>query len=145
VNWGDFDFADRRRAPRARADLLALGASGAEIDGLPLCGPPVVSSSERAWGALYVLEGSTLGGRIIRRELQSRLGPQIAQASAFFDGRAGEGGPLWRSFLQALEQRVRTPAERSAAQAGAERTFQAMIDWFAPAPAAALDARLGLG
>ena len=129
-DWRGFDFDARRRADEAAADLRALGAGGP--DGLPQWRAVRPSSEAEAFGVLYVLEGSTLGGRVIRRGLDARLGSQVAGAARFFDGRGTAGGRLWREFLVVLDERVRAPEQRAAAVQGARATFQAMIDWFTP-------------
>jgi heme oxygenase len=133
VAWGGFDFERRRRAAWAAADLQALGLSTEAIARLPRRPATRPSSVEEAWGVLYVLEGSTLGGRVIRRALQPVIGPELARACRFFDGRGAEGGALWRAFLAALEAGVATEGGRSAAQKGAEGAFRDMIDWFGSA------------
>jgi len=130
LDWGGFDYEPRRRAWLAAADLLALGSGVEEIERLPRWQAALPAGSAAAWGALYVLEGSTLGGRVIRRSLERSLGGQIAGAARFFDDRAGQGGQLWREFVQELERRVRAPDERAQALLGAEATFRGMIDWF---------------
>lgn len=55
-----------------------------------------------ALGFLYVVEGSTLGGRIILRELQTRgvTDPELA----FLDPYGSSSGLMWRSLLAVLER-----------------------------------------
>jgi heme oxygenase len=129
-DWRGFDFEARRRACAAAADLATLG--GGDLRDLPQWRAGRPSTEAEALGVLYVLEGSTLGGSVIRRGLDAQLGPQVAGATRFFDGRGRAGGRLWREFLTVMDQRVRTPEERAAAVQGAQATFQAMIDWFTP-------------
>jgi heme oxygenase len=129
-DWRGFDFERRRRAHEAAADLAALGER--DLEGLPLWEGYRPGSEAEAFGVLYVLEGSTLGGRVIRRGLDARLGAQVAGATRFFDGRGRTGAKLWREFLTTLDVRVRTTEERAAAVHGAQAAFQAMIDWFEP-------------
>ncbi len=64
--------------------------------------PPLTSEAE-ALGALYVLEGATLGGRIIRRELAVR-GASLTGLE-FLDPYGEAAGDRWRSFLAVLELR----------------------------------------
>ena len=65
-------MAGRYRLDLIAADLSALGLLRSEIDALPLCrdAAGLAGSLEHALGSLYVLEGSTLGGRIITRALR---------------------------------------------------------------------------
>jgi heme oxygenase len=85
-----------------------------------------------ALGAFYVIEGATLGGRLILRDLEPHLGATIAGASSF-GGRGEAVGPMWQSFRVALDQF--SPAQPQLCTdvvTGAERTFRAMLVWFAP-------------
>jgi heme oxygenase len=92
------DAEQRRKLPLLLEDLAALGI---DYRSLPLCSEiPDVSSVERALGALYVLEGSTLGGKLIRRELQRGLGLE----SRFFSSYGASVGSMWRDFTCALER-----------------------------------------
>ncbi|RYY93647.1 MAG: biliverdin-producing heme oxygenase, partial [Chitinophagaceae bacterium] len=54
------DLGLRRKAALLLSDLEALGKP---VAGIPLCAAPSLDSPDAALGALYVLEGSTLGGR----------------------------------------------------------------------------------
>lgn len=53
-------------------------------------------------GMLYVIEGSSLGGRIIHSHLNAVLGPDIP--SDFLNIYGNELGQQWKSFLQFLEE-----------------------------------------
>ena len=88
------DFAARIRAWRAvrwpASDAWAM--------------PPFPEPADRweALGFLYVLEGSTLGGRFILRELEAKgiAGPELY----FLDPYGRAGGRIWRSLLGVLER-----------------------------------------
>ena len=126
------DLSERNHACRLSRDLAALGT---DVPGLPRAGPgrlPDLPAFPHALGAFYVLEGSTLGGRIILRALDSRLGPQIAGATRFLAGHGGATGPMWIAFRTALDGfgRVR-PDACDAVLSGAERTYGAILSWFA--------------
>jgi heme oxygenase len=93
------DAAARRRTPILRRDLLALGLPIPSLEG----GPAVVVRNEfEALGFLYVLEGSTLGGRMIHKALTTRgLG---LVGLGFLDPYGAQTGSQWRSFLTVLER-----------------------------------------
>lgn len=55
-------------------------------------------------GAMYVLEGSRLGARMLVQQIKHAKDPRIAAATAYL--RHGEGEPLWPSFLETLERRA---------------------------------------
>ncbi|WP_158617262.1 biliverdin-producing heme oxygenase [Falsigemmobacter faecalis] len=100
---------------------LALGAS------LPLnLTAPGLTRPEtqaEALGALYVVEGSVLGGRIIQRTLRSKgiNDPGLN----FLDPYGEETGRMWRGLIEVIEQAgAQAPAERQAICRGAVRGFQ---------------------
>ena len=129
-DWGGFDYAARRRAGDAAGDLAALGLDEAAVAALPRRRANVPGSEAEALGMLYVLEGSTLGGQVIRRGLERSFGPEVLGATRFFDGRGAQTGPLWRAFLQQLEAGVRTPDQQAAARRAAESVFRDLLAWF---------------
>lgn len=96
------DFFGRSRAP-----LLARFLGDAPPPAFPL---PVTRAE--ALGMLYVLEGSTLGGRIILRMLASRgvHDPSLA----FLDPYGAQTGARWRGFLAVLARESDGDEERIA-------------------------------
>lgn len=71
------------------------------------------------YGAVYVAEGSALGGRVIARQLDYLFA--AAEGRTFFQG-AGDTGPRWRAFLRALAQDC-DEAAMPQMIAGAEASF----------------------
>jgi heme oxygenase len=116
------------RSEALRRDLLALGAVPPVA--LPH-GIPIASESQRA-GVLYVLEGSALGGQLIRRALLKRFGPAADGWCHYFDCHAGAAGRQWRAYGKALRNH---PALDTAALVGAaEFTFQRFSERLAALP-----------
>ncbi|HMV41285.1 MAG TPA: biliverdin-producing heme oxygenase [Leptospiraceae bacterium] len=71
-----------------------------------------------ALGSLYVLEGATLGGKTIRRQLQN------LPVNMHYYGCYGEdGGFHWRRFLDILKRNVDTEEKANFALKGAKETF----------------------
>lgn len=125
----DFDFEERRKAPRLAQDLRVLGYDDAALAALPICDElPDLSSFPRALGCLYVLEGATLGGQVISRHLRARLELTSEHGAAFFSSYGPALGPMWRAFSQFITHRV-APKDEDAALAGATATFLAMERW----------------
>jgi heme oxygenase len=113
-------------------DLEALGV-GPEGMRMPLAMLPELPGFAHAFGASYVMEGATLGGRLILRDLEARIGAPISRAARFFGGQDDPAGPKWRDFKAALDDFGREqPQCRVDVVTGAERTFRAMLAWFAP-------------
>jgi heme oxygenase len=125
----ELDLAERGRAALIAEDLAGLGAAPAHIAALPLCGdmPPMRSAGD-CLGALYVAEGSTLGGQLIARA----LGDAVGDNRRFFLGHGGEHSRLWRRFLARLESLDAEPAEAAAAERSALAAFAAFERWMAP-------------
>ena len=132
IDWTDvpLDLARRCRTPLVERDLRALGLSQAVIDALPRCSRlPQPTDRAAALGCLYVLEGSTLGGQVVRRHVQAALGPEVAGATAFFGSHGPAVGVLWRDFLVLLEKECATEAAIRSAAAAATRSFACLADW----------------
>ncbi|GAB5521005.1 MAG: biliverdin-producing heme oxygenase [Rhodothermales bacterium] len=92
------DFDARRKLPWLEADLTALSASPHAEVIEPL---PALSTQAEALGALYVLEGSTLGGQIITKRVQSELGFSPHSGLRFFSGYQLKTGVYWHQFVVA--------------------------------------------
>jgi heme oxygenase (biliverdin-IX-beta and delta-forming) len=129
------DLERRRRAHLFAADLLHLGGHPAR---LPRCAAlPRVDTTARALGALYVLEGSTLGGVFLLHQVGRALGVTPATGGS---GVAPYGAALrgmWVSYTDALDRFVRArPGEEPEIVDAAQDTFERMIGWMRePAPA----------
>jgi heme oxygenase (biliverdin-IX-beta and delta-forming) len=82
-----------------------------------------------AWGGMYVLEGSTLGGQIINRHLQKKLGDIIGQ-SDYFRGYGAETGTAWKSFLESFCMQAKKSSEQEQEIIRAAiKTFDLMDSW----------------
>ena len=114
----------RQRLGALAADLTDLGVVGAslpEATGLPaLAGPGAV------WGTLYVTEGATLGGRVLRRRIEGRLGPVPAR---FLDGHGDRTQPMWRDLGQLADRHVTSEQDTQLARQTAIQAFAAFRTW----------------
>ncbi len=118
------DIDERRNSGSILLDLRALGMEGS----LPLAGRlPEISSVAQALGALYVLEGSTLGGRMIANMLRKNEALQLTEAHLhFFTGYREQTGAKWTSFLSLLNAQE-DEADRMASSARA--SFDCLSAW----------------
>lgn len=124
------NLAERRRAHLLRADLLALGQSEAEIGQLPRCKDlPAMDSCVDGLGVLYVLEGSTLGGQLIAREVHARLGINEWLGVAFFQSHGNGVGKMWMDFCAVVRRQVDSASKRTAVLNAAENTFVKFGGW----------------
>lgn len=99
----------RRRSHLLRQDLAALGVrvSGQKTEGVSW--GEVVGASQEApdfqaafLGALYVMEGSTLGGRFLAKHVASVLGLSQGEATAYFEGHGASTGAMWREVTEKI-------------------------------------------
>lgn len=123
----DLDIAPRSRL--IEGDLQALGALRPEIARLPLCRELRSPSSEAAaLGALYVVEGSALGGVQIAAALEATLEPLRGQGRRFFEGDPGQRA-VWPTLLARLENLAAAPRQAVDAVGAAVRTFETFEEW----------------
>ncbi|MCF5708281.1 biliverdin-producing heme oxygenase [Pseudomonas syringae] len=121
---------ERVKTPVLVSDLRAMGMSEQGIERLTLCTDlPVVDSAATCLGVLYVLEGATLGGQVLRRELQKRLGLDEHSGAAFFDVYGVDTGARWKLFLNCLDNVPNDIAFIEAAAQAAHSTFACFERW----------------
>ena len=110
-------------------DLRALGLKRPP-HAIPKCGHvPRLDSACLKLGALYVAEGSALGGRELARGLDRLLGKDVTQGRRFFIGRGAGTGAAWRSHLAQLSAAPPEPSTRAEIIRGAVETFAAFEHW----------------
>lgn len=119
----------RRKVPLLEADLRRLGR---EVNGPhrpPHCPTrPSLRSKAELLGAMYGLEGATLGGSYVARHLGGTLGQEPGRCDSFFRSYGTRVRSMWQEFLEIL-------AAHSSAQADpvivgrAVETFAALGGW----------------
>ena len=87
-----------KRSLKIKDDLLHLGA---EVPVVQESNYPSITSLYEALSALYVLEGSALGGPYIAKMLEKR---GIDQALSFFKGDGENGMDNWQNFRGHLNE-----------------------------------------
>jgi heme oxygenase len=133
-DWASYgvDIQQRMKAPALARDLQALGLPPGAVAALPLCQAlPAPDSFPYRLGCLYVLEGATLGGQIIAREVYSRLGLTPERGCSFFASYGEQVGLMWRAFRALLLQAAVDEAAEVALVRGARETFEAFDQWLA--------------
>jgi heme oxygenase len=99
----DFDYEKRQNAPKLFSDLEHLGMTETEISAIKsFADLPALDSREKIFGALYVIEGSTLGGQYISRHLKEKFGLDETNGIAFFSGYGKDTGKMWNEFRAAI-------------------------------------------
>lgn len=94
---------ERQKIPALRKDLQALGLNQAQIDALALCDElPGLDAQAHLLGIMYVMEGATLGGQVLRRIIAQRLSIDADTGGEFLDVYGRDTGRLWKAFLKQL-------------------------------------------
>ncbi|MEB0045920.1 MULTISPECIES: biliverdin-producing heme oxygenase [unclassified Pseudomonas] len=126
----DFDLSERLKTATLRRDLQALGLADDVIARLPVCQVlPAIVSTGSCLGVLYVLEGATLGGQILRREIAARLHLDADTGAAFLEIYGAATGRFWREFTDYLCAQRLDAGERHAAVSAAQDTFSCFERW----------------
>ena len=121
----DLDYAERLNAPKLAADLTNLGMTEEEIS--PIKGfddLPALDSKEKIFGALYVVEGSTLGGQYISRHLKEKFGLDETNGAAFFSGYGKETGKMWNAFREKITEFAENSRNHEEIIKSANATFE---------------------
>jgi len=122
------EMGRRRRVHRLRNDLRALQMTEARIEALPrIVALPPLTTCGRLLGALYVREGSTLGGRVLARKLDGLLGSDGLDGRRFLAGGPGEQSQ-WQDLCSLIED-VAADGNLDEMIAAAVETFNAFEVW----------------
>ena len=115
------------KTARLRHDLRGLGV---KPEDLRLCRdlPPLTTQAE-VLGCLYVIEGATLGGRMIGRHIEATLGITAAAAGSFFGGYGADTGSMWQGMRQLLLGAATDRPTENAIVANAITTFNCLRGW----------------
>jgi heme oxygenase len=117
---------EREKLPLLAEDIVLLG--NIEPASIRVCNaPPLFASTAEAIGGAYVLEGSTLGGRVISRHVQSLFGADVPRS--FLECYGAETGARWQSFRAALSRFASSRELEDRVIAGARETFGAFTRW----------------
>lgn len=120
-----FNYAERLNAPRLRDDLKTLGMSDEDIAAIaPVKDLPALDSAEKVFGALYVVEGSTLGGQIIARHLKEKFNLDETHGAAFFSGYGKDTGKMWNTFREAITKFAAHSHDQEEIIKSANQTFE---------------------
>jgi len=131
--WDDpeFELSNRLKLPLLRDDFASLAVDSEELARLPNCGSlPRLETVPEALGCLYVLEGSTLGGKIITRRLKKILPVDESRGCSFFNSYGDDVGRMWSSFLEVLGRHCERHGDADVVIHSACQTFASLDRWF---------------
>ncbi len=125
------DLDRRLKTALLEADLIVLGVAAEELTLIQSCQAiPKVDSVASAFGCLYVLEGSTLGGQFLYRHFSQSLGIRRHNGGGFFHGYGDETEAMWRTFGEGLAAAVSNfGGLENAVVASAQATFDSLEAW----------------
>lgn len=118
------DYHERRNSTYLKSDIEALGFT---VDDLPSTTVPQISNTMEALAALYVMEGSIMGGSII---VQMLAKGGITNGVSFFSGYGPATGVMWAKFIAVLDAAAKTTADENQAIDTANATFNHFSDVF---------------
>jgi heme oxygenase len=115
------DLADlvqgRQRSHLIEQDLRALGVNIANdyakfpAERVPGLRPRKIRFRASFLGAMYVMEGSTLGGQFVAQHIQTLYGGDVGAYNAYFRGYGEKTSEMWRTFREAM---AKLPSEEEA-------------------------------
>jgi heme oxygenase len=110
------DYSQRRNSAYLKKDIAELGSdpspSTVEV--------PEIKNALEAMAALYVMEGSIMGGKII---VQMLAKANITKGVSFFSGYGEDTGKMWGTFVQALDKTGKNEEDENTAVKIANETF----------------------
>lgn len=113
------------RTPLIEQDLRMLGWNDEQLCSARECQTlPALADCDALLGALYVVEGSSLGGQLLYRQVAERLALDSASGASFFYGAGPDTGAGWKRFAASLEAGVANPEQAAASACAMFRTFE---------------------
>lgn len=124
--WLQPMMKERQRRTLLEEDLRVLGSEMPVAGGVPRL--PELRSDAEFVGAMYVMEGSRLGGLMIAKHVEAVLGLDAGQGDAYFRGGGERTGGMWREVLDVLRTRV-SDEETNSAILAAQGMFRSFGEW----------------
>lgn len=115
------DYLQRRKASNLKNDILSFKGTCPELaSGMEL---PLIQNWEEALGALYVMEGSTLGGPIIAGFMRRQLDWAGKEGFSFFECYGDNTQAMWLRFKSALDSKITSDEQKQCVIRVADDTF----------------------
>ncbi len=131
VDWTTtgIDFEHRSKLRLLEADFAALEIPVARVVESGLPDVQEIDSLPAAIGCLYVLEGATLGGQVILKQINRHLSIDAGNGGAFFASYGARVKHMWLAFSEAAQRCCDTAGKQSEALHCARRTFAEFTSW----------------
>lgn len=111
-----------------KKDLVFLGQIQPEL-GICQLLPPLETQAD-VLGCLYVIEGATLGGRLITKHAQNTLDIYPTSGSSFFYGYGDDSAMNWHEMRQLLVSAAFDVNTENAIVINAIATFNSLRSWY---------------
>jgi heme oxygenase len=121
------DYAERRKSAALAQDIEALGGTPGQIAGETAL--PTIHSALQALAALYVIEGSTLGGKFISKMIAQQLQIINGKGLSFFYSYGPDTEAMWATFKEAVNRQATLPGEQKEVVEAANQTFIKFKAW----------------
>lgn len=120
------DIEQRHKSSFAKNDIENLAANSQGIIAGVL---PAISNTAQAFGAMYVLEGSTLGSVYIAKMLKKKSPAFSQMQMCFFNSYGEKTGTMWKYFKDVMDNYLQHQHDIDKAIITANETFEAMKIW----------------
>lgn len=124
------DMPSRQKLAAINSDMDVLAQQVPLPQSKPLNSGMKDRGVATAMGYMYVIEGSTLGGRILLKHIKNTLGYDEQAGARFFSGYGAETGTLWKSFLAVLTSYAVREGQEEEVIKGANQAFAAIENHF---------------
>lgn len=123
-----FSYDLRRKLPWLASDLSYFGLDPDATHHRPASAVARMALLDegKLLGALYTIEGSSLGGLVISRHLAAHLGITPARGGRFFHGYGDETMHFWSQFEAFMNAALTNEGARNSAVHAAKSTFSMM-------------------
>ena len=122
------DFRYQSRSDIIRTELISLGASRSALQHVAVCRDHApIEDHASLIGALYVVEGSTLGGRLLSCQVDTILGG--GPGGGYWQWCRTHGSDRWRGALRLIDWIDRSDNDAETAVRAARSTFRVLDNW----------------
>jgi heme oxygenase len=122
------DLHARKRSGLIENDLISTGFSKSQVEAVSVY-KFAFSSTAEALGAMYVLEGSNLGGRILYKHIHKSLGLTADNGCSYFWGYGENTSMMWKTFISQFSQFAIQTGQAVQIINGAVETFTIIDTW----------------
>lgn len=121
------DYPTRRKSTALFEDLVFLQYPTFQLEECQAL--PNITNLSAAFGCLYVMEGSTLGAKVISKVIQEALGITEVNGGSYFRGYGPQTGEYWKNFCSVLQHYAETEGDAEQIIETANQTFISLKQW----------------